>query len=217
MLIKKYIKYIFFLLFCLIFTNCQFLKLLFNDLIITEPEDGLETTANDITVRGQSNNSEINQVELLLNNSFVDIEQVERDYNDDEYFSFEFLDVSIPNGDIEIEVIGYSNWPVGEIASDDVSIFCDRLPPNIVITSPSNDDTIYSNSVTFTGSISDNDEVKSFTYIGEHGHNGNINIENGNWSVTIENLPYSYQYVAFLAKDRLDNIKINKIFFTCSE
>jgi hypothetical protein len=213
----KNIIYIFFLLLCLIFTNCQFLKLLFKDLIIFEPVDGLKTTADQIIVRGHGSNNEINKVELLVNNSFVNIKQVERDDNDEEYFTFKFLYVFIPNGDIKIEVIGYSNWPVDEIASDDVSIFCDRLPPKIIITSPLDDETIYSDSVTFTGTISDNDEVTSFTYIGKHGHNGNINITNGNWSVTIENLPYEYQYVTFLAKDRLDNIRKNRIFFTCSE
>ena len=161
---------------------------------------------------------EINEVELLFNDSFVDVKQVERDDDDDEdYCSFEFLNVFIPNGDIKIEVIGYSDGSRDEIDSDDVSIFCDTVPPNIVITSPLEGETIYSDSVTFIGSISDNDEVTSFTYTGPYGHNGNIDITSGNWSMTIENLPYASQYVTFKAQDRLGNIREKTLYFTCSE
>ena len=112
MINKKYIIYIFFLLFCLLFTNCEFLGLLFNDLFIDEPPDGLETTENLITVKGHGINKEINEVELLFNDSFVDLKQVERDDEDEDedYCSFEFLNVFVPTGDIKIEVIGYSDW-----------------------------------------------------------------------------------------------------------
>ena len=221
MIIKKYLIYIFFLSFSLTFTNCEFIELFFKDLFIDEPPDGLETTENLITVKGHGINKEINEVELLFNDSFVDLKQVERDDEDDDededYCSFEFLNVFIPTGDIKIEVIGYSDWPLDEIDSDVVSIFCDRSPPNIVITSPLDEETIFSNSVIFVGTINDNDEVTSLTYTGKHGHNGSIDLTNGNWSVTIENLPYAYQYVTFKAQDRLGNIREKTINFTCSE
>jgi hypothetical protein len=216
MRIRKYFIYMFFILLCLMLSNCQFFKCLFYDLVITEPQNGLETKANEITVSGCGSNSEINELELFVNNMFVDLKNIVR-ISEDEYFSFDFFSVTIPNGNVEIEVIGYSNWPVDEIASDSVSIFCDRSPPNIVITSPENNAIIYSHSVTFVGSISDNDQVQSFQYLGEYGHSGDIHVENGNWSVTVENLPYIYQYVTFIAKDRMANIKSETIYFTCSE
>ena len=71
MVIRKYVIYIFFLVFCFLFTSCEFLGLLFSNLIITEPEDGLETTAYEITVSGQGRNSEINDVKLTINNFMV--------------------------------------------------------------------------------------------------------------------------------------------------
>ncbi len=216
MRIRKYFIYMFFILLCLMLSNCQFFKCLFYDLIITEPEDGLVTAANEITVSGCGSNSEINELELLVNNVFVDLKDIVR-IGEDEYFSFDFFSVPIHSGNIEIEVRGYSNLPVDEIASDSVSIFCDRLPPTIVITSPENNAIIYSHSVTFVGSISDNDQVQSFRYLDEYGHSGDIPIENGEWSVTVENLPYEYQYVRFIAKDRMANIKSETIYFTCSE
>jgi hypothetical protein len=49
----------FFLFFCLLFTHREFFGLLFSDLLIIEPEDGLVTTANEITVRGHGLNREI--------------------------------------------------------------------------------------------------------------------------------------------------------------
>ena len=223
MLIKKCSKYIIFLLFCLIFTNCQFLQsLIFPEVVIDEPKDGLETTDSEIAVSGHYSSGvgdEINIIELQINDIVVGLKQggIEDNVSNN---SFEFPNVSIPNGNTNIVATGYSEYDQpysafnDDIASDEVSVFYDRIPPNIVIDNPSYNETIYSNSVTFNGSISDNDEVKSFTYIGEYGHTGNINIENGNWSVNIESLPYEFQYVTFRAKDRLDNVGINTIYFT---
>lgn len=225
MLIKKYSNYIFFLLFCLLFTNCEFLEDLFAEpeVVIEEPEDGLETTASKIDVSGYCSigilsDDEINVIDLSLNNVLVDSENY--------CGSFRFSNVTLPNGDIQIKVTGYymddPNYPghfeFEYVAGDSVSIFCDNTPPTIIINTPRRDKIIFSSSVTFIGSISDIDEVKSFTYVGKHGHNGNITIKrNRNWYVTIDNLPYEYQYVTFRAEDRLGNINTKTVYFTCSE
>jgi len=213
---KKYLKYIVVLFICMMVSDCQLFQCLFYDLIITEPEDGFVTNAREITVSGCGSDDEINELKLLVNNVFVELKDVSRGFAD-KYFLFNFFSVPIPSGNSDIEVRGYSKWPVGEIASDYVSILCDRIPPTIVITSPANDEIIYSDSVTFVGSISDNDEVRSFRYYGEYGHRGNISIENGKWSVAVDNLPYEYQYITFIAEDRVENVKLERIYFTCAE
>ena len=224
MLIKKYSTYIILLWLCFLFTNCQFLEYLFTEpeVVIDEPEDGLETTASKIDVSGYCSigilvEDKINVIELSLNSVLVEYR------NHYTCGNFLFSNVTLPNGDIQITVTGsYTDDPSFEVfddyvASDTVSIFCDNMPPTIIINTPRRNKIIYSSSVTFIGSISDNDEVKSFTYLGEHGHNGNININNGNWNVTIDNLPYEYQYVTFRAEHRLGNLETKTVYFTCSE
>jgi hypothetical protein len=190
--------------------------------VIDEPEDGLETTAIKFDVSGHCSSGilvedEINVIELSLNNELIEYR------NNYTCGSFLFSNVTLPNGDIQITVTGsYTDNPALEgfddyVASDTVSIFCDNIPPTLIINTPRRNKIVYSSSVTFIGSISDNDEVKSFTYVGKHGHNGNITINNGNWNVTIDNLPYEYQNVTFRAEDRLGNIKTKTVYFTCSE
>jgi hypothetical protein len=185
---------------------------------INDPEDGSVTKAKIISVSGCGSNEEIHEVALYIDHSFYDVKEIERNsFHVVEYFSFDFYSVPTSSGNVKIEVRGYSNWPIDEIVSDSVSFLCDHTPPTIVIISPENNAIIHSDSVTFRGAVSDNDKVHSFRYYGEYEHRANIPMENGEWSVTVENLPYEYQYITFIAEDRVKNLKSERIYFTCVE
>jgi len=216
--VKKYLLCTVLFFVCVTVSSCQILQCLISDVHINEPLDGSVTTAKEISVSGCGSNEEIQEVALYIDHSFYDVKEIERNsFNIVEYFSFDFFSVTIRSGNVNIEVRGYSNWPIDEIASYSVSILCDRTPPTIVITSPENNAIINSDSVTFTGFVSDNDRVLSFRYYGEYGDRANIPIDNGEWSVTVENLPYEYQYITFIAEDRVRNLKSERIYFTCIE
>ncbi len=216
--VNKYLQYTVLLCICVTLSSCQILQCLISDLHINDPEDGSVTKAKVISVIGCGSNAEIREVALYINHSFYEVEEIERtSFNVVEYFSFAFFSVPIRSGNVKIEVRGYSNWPFDEIVSYSVSILCDRTPPTIVITSPENNAIINSDSVTFTGTVRDNDKVQSFRYYGEYEQRENISIENGEWSVTVENLPYEYQYITFIAEDRVKNLKSERIYFTCVE
>jgi hypothetical protein len=203
---KKLLLFITIMFLCLaLTTGCSdILDILLKNIRITSPEDGEVLASSQIWISVSWSDPEIKTVSC--EGYFYNVKGGEQSHT--------FYDISLFEGwnTIWVHASGH-----GVSGSDNVRVYYDPHPPNLLIIGPTNNSEVTSSKVTIHGTVSDNFGLEKIYYKGDQGHYGSISYSDSQWNLFIGDLKNNANYTfKVVAVDQAGWMIQKTVNFTCN-
>jgi hypothetical protein len=193
------------MLLCLALTaGCSdFLDILLKTIRITSPEDGVVSRYDQISISVSWSDPEISTISCQ--SYFYNVKGGETSHT--------FYSISLFQGWNTIWVYASGR---GISCSDNIDVYYDPYPPNLLIIGPTNNSEVSSSNVTIHGTVSDNYGLQSIYYKGDQGHYGTVPFSEGQWYLFVKDLKNNTKYTfKVMAVDHAGWIAQETVNFTC--
>ena len=200
-MIKNIIKALFLVFLMLLLSGCEeIIGAITGGLVIQEPDDNDLILSDWVEVVVKCYEGEINHVKCGGHTEVVI-------YSEGSGYVCPKIDLTEGSNTIYARGYDIDNY---EVDSDSVTVRCDTLAPGLTVNSPANT----APPVVISGTVSDENGIRSLTYKGDNGLYGYINLSGGNsWSLSLYTLKdqteYEFEFVAEDAAGRQTTRTLN--------